>query len=80
MNPFLTGFKKGMNGFGKTISVIINSILLAIVYIIGVGITSIACRLFRKQFLDVTPDKKAKTYWVDLHLKNRKIQDHYRQF
>lgn len=51
-NKFFKGFKKGMKDFGNNISLIINSILLTIVYLIGVGITSIIAKLSEKSFLD----------------------------
>ena len=77
---FFTGFKQGMNGFGRCITVIVNSILLSLVYIIGVGLTAIAARIHGKKFLHVAPDPQAKTYWEDLNLKKRPIKEHYRQF
>jgi hypothetical protein len=77
---FLKGFKKGTHAFGDTIAVIVNSALLAMVYLIGVGLTALGCKLFKKQFLDLKPDPKAKSYWSELNLKKRKIEEHYRQF
>ena len=50
---FLSGFKEGMRQFGQTISIIINSGLLLIVYFIGIGFTSIIAKLFHKHFLDL---------------------------
>jgi len=64
---------------GIITNTIINSILLTIVYLIGVGITSIIAKLFRKQFLDVKLSKKD-TYWCDLNLKSKPIEEYYRQF
>jgi len=80
MSDFTNGFKKGMHSFGQTIAVIVNSVLLAIVYFIGVGITALFAKLTGKRFLDLKPDRKAKTYWVDLNLRKRPIKEHYRQF
>ncbi len=77
---FFKGFKQGMNGFGKCITVIVNSALLSFVYIIGAGITATAARIRGKKFLQVSPDQNAKTYWEDLNLKKRPIKEHYRQF
>lgn len=76
---FLKGFQKGMHDFGSSISVVINSILLTIVYFIGVGITSIIARLVGKHFLDIRKIKKD-TYWENLNLKNKSIEDYYKQF
>ena len=77
---FGKGFQKGMNAFGQCIAIIINSVLLTLVYFIGIGITAIICKIFRKQFLDLKPDKNAITYWSDIDLKKRPIKEHYRQF
>lgn len=78
MKLFLKGFKKGMKGFGENITVIINSILLSFVYFIGVGPTSIIAKLFGKHFLDLKYSKDS--YWSDLNLKKKKLEDYYRQF
>jgi len=76
---FLIGFKKGMSNFGYNIALIINTILLAIVYIIGVGLTFIFAKIFRKHFLETKLSKKD-TYWHDLNLKKKPIEEYYRQF
>ena len=72
-------FKKGQKKFGEDIAIIINSILLSFVYFVGVGLTSIFAKVFRKNFLELKPDKKIKSYWVDLKLKNN-LEDYYKQF
>ena len=82
---FLKGFRKGTHNFGITISVIVNSILLAIVYFVGVGMTSIIAKLAKKHFLSVSikhtkQSENEKTYWEELDLKKRKLEDYYRQF
>ncbi len=80
MMVFFKGFKKGMKLFGDNIALIINSILLSVVYLIGVGITSIVAKLVGKHFLDTKINKEAKTYWSDLDLKKKPINEYYRQF
>lgn len=79
LKQFLKGFQKGMNNFGSSISIIINSALLTIVYFIGVGITSIIAKIVGKHFLDIRKIKKD-TYWENLNLKNKSIEDYYKQF
>lgn len=76
---FFIGFKKGFKDFGHIITNIINSILLSIVYIIGVGLTSIFSKLFKKHFLGLKK-RNTKTYWRDLNLKKKNIEKYYRQF
>lgn len=77
---FFRGVRKGFNKFGHCISTIINSILLFVVYIIGVGLTSLSAKLFNKHFLELKPSKKEGTYWSDLDLKKRSVEEHLRQF
>ena len=79
LRQFLKGFQKGMHDFGSSISVIINSILLTMVYFIGVGITSIVAKLVGKHYLDIRKSKKD-TYWANLNLKNKSIEYCYKQF
>jgi len=74
------GLKKGMKDFGSCISTLINSILLTAVYLIGVGLTATVAKLKRKHFLDMELDKKSKTYWSELNLKKKPVDDYYRQF
>lgn len=73
-------FLKGMRYFGENISLIINSILLTVVYIIGIGITSIVAKTMGKRFLLTNSPKKLTTYWTKLDLKKDSISDYYRQF
>ena len=80
IGKFIKGFKEGQKEFGDAIAAIINSILLTIVYVFGVGITSIFARLFGKKFLDADIDKNVKTYWQDLDIKTNKMEEYYRQF
>ena len=68
-----------MQGFGEHITVLVNSLLLCVVYLIGVGITSIIAKIFRKQFLDMQL-KKEGSYWTTLDLKKKDKEDYYRQF
>jgi len=79
MRTFFNGFKAGFQDFGHNISGLVNSILLSAVYVFGVGLTSVAARLFGKRFL-VTEPSDDETYWQDLNLETKKMEDHYRQF
>lgn len=79
LKHFFNGFRVGMKDFSHGIALIINSFLLAIVYFIGVGFTAIFAKLFRKHFLDMKLSKK-ETYWSDLNLKKKSMEEYYRQF
>ena len=78
LKQFFKGFKKGMGTFGSNIALIINTLLLFFVYIVGVGLTSIIAKLFRKHFLETRLSKDS--YWSDLNLKKKPIEKYYRQF
>lgn len=80
MKSFIQQFKKGQKEFGEDIAIIINSILLSIVYLFGVGLTSSIAKVFRKRFLDLKIDPKVKTYWCDLNLTKKPINEYYKQF
>ena len=77
---FIKGFRSGMMQFGNTITIIVNSALLLLVYIFGVGITSIIAKIFGKKFLDIEIDNKKKSYWTDLNIKKKKLQEYYKQY
>ncbi len=78
MINFVSSFKKGMQGFGQTITIVVNSILLSVVYLVGVGITSIIAKIFRKKFLELQL-KNQESYWVTIK-KTKNKEDYYRQF
>ena len=80
IKKFFFGFRKGMENFGHNLSLIANSVLLSVVYLLGVGITSISARIFKKHFLDLKTSNKSRTYWNDLNLKKKDIDKYYRQF
>ena len=80
IRDYFLSFRKGMELFGSCINTFINSVLLLIVYILGIGLTSIISKITGKKFLDTKLDKNAKSYWVDLNLSTQKINEYYRQF
>ncbi len=80
VSSFFKGLKQGMILFGHTIAGIINAILLSIVYVMGVGVTSIIAKLCKKHFLELKPKKEVKTYWDNLDIKTKTKQDYLRQF
>ena len=77
---FMDGIKEGQKRFGETISAVINSVLLSIVYFIGVGITFVFARIFRKHFLELKLEKLNESYWEELNLRKENMGDYYRQF
>ncbi len=79
LKNFIKGFKEGLHNFGSNTSIIVNSVILLIIYLIPVGFTSIISKIINKKFLDIDNSKK-NTYWSDLNLKKKKINEYYRQF
>ena len=79
VKPFLKSFHQGMKEFALVISSLVNTILLLIVYLFGVGLTSIAARLMKKQFLLLKKNKTI-TYWQELNLVKKPLKEYYRQF
>lgn len=77
---FLTGFKDGFRLFGRIVSGIINIILLSLVYFVGVGVTSLACKLRRKRFLELEIDRCRKSYWEESEISRRDKKDYSRMF
>jgi hypothetical protein len=77
---FFNGIKSGMNSFAKDISIIINTILLLIVYLIAVGFTSVLSKIMGKNFLSLKPDKKRDSYWLLIKPKEVSHDDYYKQF
>mgnify|MGYP001573671780 CR=1 FL=1 len=79
-NNFITGLKNGQREFGETIAIIVNSVLLTGVYILAVGITSTIAKIAGNKFLDTKLNKEAKTYWSELNIGKKPIEEYYRQF
>ncbi len=73
-------FMDGQKMFGEDISRIVNTVLLTIVYILGVGLTSIVAKLAKKNFLDLKINKETESYWSELNLGKSPMQEYYRQF
>ncbi|RJQ17634.1 hypothetical protein C4573_01500 [Candidatus Woesearchaeota archaeon] len=75
MKAFLRGVKKGFRMFAEGISSLINTALLSVVYLAGVGITSMVARIMKKEFLDI---KRKKSYWKPFKMAKSK-DAYYRQ-
>ena len=59
---------------------VVNTILLSLVYFIGVGLTAIFAKIFRKNFLESGIDKQKSSYWTDLNLGKNTMEEYHRQF
>jgi hypothetical protein len=77
---FFKGLKIGFKNFGDLIALLVNTSLLFVAYILGIGFTFLFAKILGKRFLDLKPSKKANTYWSDLNLSKKPIDEYYRQF
>jgi len=75
---FYEELKKGQKEFGHDVAAIINTIILTFVYIFGVGFTHLFSLLFNKKFLE--KEEKKGSYWEDLNLEKKELEEYYRQF
>jgi len=76
---FARGFATGFKTFGHSINGVVNFFLLSLVYLLGVGPTSIIGRLLGKRFLDLKADS-GETYWVDNKVSKEDIENYHRMF
>jgi cytochrome c biogenesis protein CcdA len=68
------GFVKGFREYGLTISAIITTALLLIVYIFGVGTTSLIAKISGRRFLSKNGE------WEKIQQGKPNIENFYRQF
>lgn len=80
MKSFFKGMGKGMKFFGTLITTIVNSVTLIVVYIIGIGLTALIAKLSKKELIQKKLSYNKETYWTDLNISNKKMDDYYRQF
>ncbi len=80
LKEFFEGVLEGQKLFGETIAIIVNSLLLTVVYFIGVGLTAISGKLLKHDFLKVGFDKEKQSYWEDFELGNKWEENCYKQF
>ena len=79
LKAFLSGFRKGSHSFGKAVTTTVNTAILTLVYFIAVGLTSLAAKAAKREFLNLSLQKK-ETYWEELNLEKKDMEDFYRQF
>jgi len=77
---FFKGFIEGLKEFGLSINILVITSLLTIVYVLGVGVTSIIAKALGKHFLNTQLAKNQDTYWTELNLSKKEIEEYYKQF
>ena len=80
------GVKKAFDRFSNfikpvtdKINLAVNTILLTIVYFIGVGLTSLTAKLVGKKFLKLEKEKTS-SCWINKENKTAKYYENFRQF
>ena len=71
--------KSVLEPIGKVVSSIVNFILLFVVYFIGVGLVSIAMKIFGKHFLELKKQNR-KSNWHEHKITKEPIEKYYRTF
>ncbi|MBI2021512.1 hypothetical protein HYS93_01365 [Candidatus Daviesbacteria bacterium] len=77
---FFQGFKLGLLEFSQSLNVILNSALLFVVYFAVIGTTAIIAKILGKHFLQLKFSKKTKSYWIDLDLDKKPLDQYLKQF
>jgi hypothetical protein len=77
---FFKGIKDGFLEFGQSIAAITNWIFLLILYVVGVGLTSLVAKIIGKHFLNVKLDKGKKSHYEHINMVTEPKENYYRQF
>ena len=80
MSVFIKEFISGFKEFGKFVNAVVLFVALTLVYIFGIGPTSLIGKLLGKKFLSLKKDEKAKTYWTDNRIGKKKEEEYYNTF
>ena len=77
MNQFVEGCRDGALRVGKNVALVVNTLLLVPVYFLGIGTSSLLVKLARK---DPLGNRGEDSYWNDLALGKRPMEEYHRQF
>ncbi len=65
---------------GKKAAFAVNTLLLTAVYFTVFGATAIIAKLLKKKFMEVSPDKAAKSYWMERKKEDYSKKETYRGY
>ena len=71
-------FSEFIKPFTDKVNLVVNTVLLSIVYFIGVGFTSVSAKLVGKKFLKLEKEN-VNSYWIDKTQNNSK-ESYLRKF
>ena len=76
---FLSGFHHGFGKFGRSVANAVNSVLLCIMYFLGVGSAAIITRIAGTKLLKLDAQEK-KSYYTEVEIGGEPNDEYYRQF
>ncbi|MBI3034771.1 hypothetical protein HYY71_00465 [Candidatus Woesearchaeota archaeon] len=79
LKKILNAIKYFIEPVAKTISSIVNFILLALVYFIGIGVVSISMKIFKRHFLELKKTNR-KSNWQEHRVTKQPLEKYYRTF
>ena len=65
---------------GKKIALVVNTLLLTVAYFTAIAATAIIAKIFRKKFLELKPDMKKKSYWMERNNDDFSKEESYKSF
>ena len=82
-SPIAHSARRGIAPFewvGKKAALVVNSLLLTIVYFTVFGATAIVAKIMKKKFMELNPDKTAKSYWMERKKEDYGKKETYRGY
>lgn len=79
LNKGLSIIKSFLEPIGKFVSNIVNFILLAFVYVFGIGLVSVVAKICGKHFLELKKHGK-KSNWQEHKVTKEPLEKYYRTF
>ncbi|MBI2581187.1 hypothetical protein HYV85_05290 [Candidatus Woesearchaeota archaeon] len=65
---------------GKKVAILVNYVLLTAVYFTAFAATAAIAKVARKRFLDLKPDEKKQSYWIERKKEDYSSKESYRAF
>ena len=75
----IKSFLKALDWLGQRIATLVNMVLLALVYVVGVGLAFLLVKLIKKR-LFAQIDHTSSTYWQELDKPSPDRKGFYKQF
>lgn len=76
----LRGLIRVIKQVGKKIGWVVTTILLIVIYLVGIGVSALIAKSIRKHFLKLKPEKDKTTYWLNKTRTEITLEDFQRSF